>query len=208
MSVRLVVALLPVMAPVIVTLVELATAVVVTLNVALDAPAATVTDAGTVTDALEEVRVTTWPPVGAAPFRVTVPVRVVPLPPSIVEAERLRVETFVVMPSTWLTRPARFRAPQPVAVSHPATAVLVEPLGSVPLLPEVTSKNTEEEPLYEYNRSLIRPNRCLPAELALRPPLAIICCSAIARDAAIVGVAALVPPNPPYMPEVLIVPQL
>ncbi len=50
------------------------TAVVVTVNVAEVAPAATVTEAGTVALALFEVRLTRNPPAGATAFRVTVPV--------------------------------------------------------------------------------------------------------------------------------------
>ena len=56
-----------------------ATGVVVTVNVALVAPAATVTLAGTVAaDVLLLVSVTAAPPAGAAPFKVTVPVDEVP----------------------------------------------------------------------------------------------------------------------------------
>jgi hypothetical protein len=51
----------------------------VTVNVALVAPAATVTDDGTLAaEALPLVRLTTTPPVPAAPLRVTVPVLVDP----------------------------------------------------------------------------------------------------------------------------------
>ena len=50
----------------------------VTVNVALVAPAATVTLAGVVEDALLSDRVTTAPPVGARPFNVTVPVEELP----------------------------------------------------------------------------------------------------------------------------------
>jgi hypothetical protein len=56
----------------------LATAVVVTENVAVVCPAATVTLDGTRAAALLLERLTTAPPVGAAPFRVTVPVADVP----------------------------------------------------------------------------------------------------------------------------------
>jgi len=55
------------------------TTLVVTVNVAEVFPAATVTLVGTVAaDVLLLVRVTTAPPVGAAPLRVTVPVEGLP----------------------------------------------------------------------------------------------------------------------------------
>jgi hypothetical protein len=59
---------------VIVTGVDVVTALVLTLNVALLAPAATVTLAGTVAEALLLERFTTALPLGAGPLRVTVPV--------------------------------------------------------------------------------------------------------------------------------------
>jgi hypothetical protein len=65
----------PPAAAVIVTLVEIATVSVEIVNVAEAAPAVTVTDAGTVAAAVfDEVSVTTAPPAGAGPSRVTVPV--------------------------------------------------------------------------------------------------------------------------------------
>jgi hypothetical protein len=51
-----------------------ATPVVVTVNVPVVDPAATVIVAGTVAAALPEVKLTASPPVGAGPLRVTVPV--------------------------------------------------------------------------------------------------------------------------------------
>ena len=51
-----------------------ATGCVLTVNVAVVAPAATVTEAGTPAAGLLVESVTTAPPAGAAPFRVTVPV--------------------------------------------------------------------------------------------------------------------------------------
>jgi len=58
-----------------VTGVDVVTALVVTVNVALLAPAATVTLAGTVAvDVLLLVRVTAAPPAGAGPLSVTVPI--------------------------------------------------------------------------------------------------------------------------------------
>jgi hypothetical protein len=50
-----------------------ATATVDTLNVAVVAPAATVTEAGTVADGSLDERETDWPPVAAGPLMVTVP---------------------------------------------------------------------------------------------------------------------------------------
>ena len=63
----------------IVTPVFVATAEVLTLNVALEAPAATVTLAGTeTTDVFALLSVTTAPPLGAPPVNVIVPCDVVP----------------------------------------------------------------------------------------------------------------------------------
>jgi hypothetical protein len=55
------------------TFVDVATALVVTLNVALAAPAATVTLAGTDATGLLLESATCAPPAGAGPFRVTLP---------------------------------------------------------------------------------------------------------------------------------------
>jgi len=57
-----------------VTGVEAVTALVVTMNVAVLAPAATVTLAGTLAAALSLEIITCAPPVGAGPLSVTVPV--------------------------------------------------------------------------------------------------------------------------------------
>ena len=58
-----------------VTGVDVVTALVLTVNVALLAPAATVTLAGTVAAAvLSLIRETAAPPLGAGPLRVTVPI--------------------------------------------------------------------------------------------------------------------------------------
>jgi len=72
-------ALLPVPAvAVIVTGVEAETGVVATVNVAVDDPAGTVTDCGTVALGLLELRATVRPPVPAATGKVTVPVEEIP----------------------------------------------------------------------------------------------------------------------------------
>jgi hypothetical protein len=75
---------------VIVTGVSAATGLVVTVNVAVVAPAATVTFAGNwAAAALLLVRLTTVPPAGAGPLSVTVPV--VAPPPSTVAGLKLTV---------------------------------------------------------------------------------------------------------------------
>ena len=69
----------------IVTGVDAVTALVLTVNVALLAPAATVTLAGTVAvDVLLLDRETATPPLGAGPLSVTVPVEVCPPPVTLV----------------------------------------------------------------------------------------------------------------------------
>ena len=55
-----------------------ATAVVVAVNVTVEVPAATVTEAGTATLVELDLRLTTAPPTDAAPVNVTVPVEEVP----------------------------------------------------------------------------------------------------------------------------------
>jgi hypothetical protein len=67
------------------------TAVVVTVKVAVVAPAATVTLAGTVADALLLDKLTAAPPVGAALLSVTVPVELEP--PVTAAGFKLREET-------------------------------------------------------------------------------------------------------------------
>lgn len=62
----------------IVAVVTALTGVVLTVNVTEVEPAGTVTEAGTVALVELEDRLTTVPPVPAAPFRVTVPVELVP----------------------------------------------------------------------------------------------------------------------------------
>ena len=59
-----------------------------TVNVAVVAPAATVTDAGTVALVELELKVTAMPPEGAAPLSVTVPVELVPPRTDVGETER------------------------------------------------------------------------------------------------------------------------
>lgn len=74
LTVSVVVLVTPLLAAEIVTLVEAATGIVVTVKVAVLTPAATVTVAGTLAAALLLESVMTLPPEGALPVRVTVPV--------------------------------------------------------------------------------------------------------------------------------------
>jgi len=73
LMVRVAVWLTPLKLPVIVAVVVAETAVVVTVKVPVVAPAATVTDAGTVALVLLEDNATEVPPLGAGPLKVTVP---------------------------------------------------------------------------------------------------------------------------------------
>ena len=92
---------------VIVTAVTAVTVVVVTLNVAVVDPAATVTLAGTVAAALLDASVTTIPPTGAADVNVTVPVLAVP-PVTDVGFNATVLSTGAVIPrdADWLTPPS------------------------------------------------------------------------------------------------------
>jgi hypothetical protein len=100
-------------------------------NVATVAPAATVTVAGTVAaDVFEEVRVTTWPPVGAAFARVAVPVPVAP--PKKLVAEVVSVTEFAacrVKVAVWVT-PVRIA----VIVDVDAVGLAVVVIANVPVV--------------------------------------------------------------------------
>lgn len=108
---------------VIVLAVFAATAVVVTVNVAVVAPAATVTEAGTVAAALLDVSVTTRPPAGAADDKVTVPV--LDAPP----ATDVGFNVTDVSVGAVIVRLAVWETPESVAVivadAFAATAVVV-----------------------------------------------------------------------------------
>jgi hypothetical protein len=111
------------MTPVIVSDLAAVTAVVLAVNVAVDAPARTVTVAGTVADESLDVRLTVVPAVGAGPVRVTVPVEEVP--PVTVAGFRLTplsVAAWTVRVTVWLL-PAK--VPVIVTAVFAATAVVV-----------------------------------------------------------------------------------
>ena len=73
------------------------TAVVETVKVAVELPAATVTVAGTVALARLEVSETEIPPVGADPLRVTVPVELVPPITVFGESETVEIATGLIV---------------------------------------------------------------------------------------------------------------
>jgi hypothetical protein len=108
---------------VIVDAVFAATAVVVTVNVAVVAPTATVTLTGTVADALLDASVTTKPPAGAAADNVTVPVLETP------PATDVGFNVIDVSVGAVIVRLAVWELPDSVAVivadAFAATAVVV-----------------------------------------------------------------------------------
>ena len=83
--------------PEIVAVVSAVTALVVTVKLALMAPAGTVTLAGTVTAGESSESVTTNPPVGAMEFKFTVPCR--ELPPCTLVGFTLTVESDGAVPA-------------------------------------------------------------------------------------------------------------
>jgi hypothetical protein len=111
------------------------TAVVETVNVAEVAPAAILTEAGTVAaDVFELVRVTTAPPDGAADESVTVPV--LDKPPTTEVGESVRDESPF---SICACQPLKMIGPQPESVSQPGPALETTPFGRFPFVPEVMS---------------------------------------------------------------------
>ena len=120
---------------------------VLTVKVAEVFPELTVMVEGTVAAELFDVSATVMPPTGAAAVRVTVPT--VDVPPNTDVGENVTVEGPPLWAKTLLTNPEKITGPHPVTVSHPATAFDGFLFGSVPLLPEMTSKNTVASPLNE-----------------------------------------------------------
>jgi hypothetical protein len=107
---------------VIVSVLFVPTAVVETVKVPVVAPAATVTVAGTVADGSLEDKATERPPVGAAPFSVTVPLEDVP-PLTVVGFRASFVAT-----GGWTVNAAETGVPLLVAVIFP---VVLDPTGVV-----------------------------------------------------------------------------
>jgi hypothetical protein len=135
LTVSVAVAEVPPEAAVIVAEAAVATAVVVIVNVPEVAPAATVTLAGGTALALLEDKVTTSPPVGAGPVKVTVPVEDVPPTTDVGETVRL-VGTGGVIVSTFVTD-----VPPAVAVMVAAVEVptgVVETVKFPPTVPAGT----------------------------------------------------------------------
>ena len=96
---------------------------VVIANVAVVAPAATVTLAGTVADALLDASVTTRPPAGAADDSVTVPVLDTPPATDVgFKVTELSVAAVIVRLAVWETPES---VPVIVAFTFAATAVVV-----------------------------------------------------------------------------------
>lgn len=128
------------------------------MNVAVEAPDGTVTDAGTVpTWRFEDCRATVNPPVGAGPERVTVPVDGVP-PITLVGLKVTPVKTGAVIVRTAVAE-APFAVAVMVEVASEATptvvtvkVVLVAPAGTV------TDPGTVAAPVFELCRVTIVPD--------------------------------------------------
>ena len=115
--------LTPLRLPVMVAVAVAETAVVVTVKVPVVAPAATVTDAGTVALVLLEDKATDVPPLGAGPLKVTVPVE--GLPPMTDVGLSLRLNSpggLMVRVAVWFTP---LKLPVIVALVVAETAVVV-----------------------------------------------------------------------------------
>ena len=126
--------------------VEVVVPAVATEKVAVVCPAATVTVVGTVADSPLVDKLSMVPPVGAGELSVTVPVAGVP--PTTDVGEMVNpIGTGIERNLS--TKPVKFGAPHPEAVSHPGPALELLPSGSVPLFPVTTSKKIVGSPLYE-----------------------------------------------------------
>ena len=128
--------LVPARVAVIVAVVALETDVVLTVKVAVVAPAATVTVAGTVALVVLDERLTAVPPVPAGPLRVTVPVELLPPETVVGVSETLESAAGVTVRVAVCDVPARV----PVIVTEVLVAtpvvvivnvVVVEPEGTV-----------------------------------------------------------------------------
>ena len=156
-TVRVAVWVTPEKTPEIVTGVEDPTPSVVTVNVFVEVPAATVTDAGTVAALVtEEERVTTTPPAGAGPVSVTVPVEL--LPPTTLAGATLtadRAAGVTVRPAVWVAPTAT-----PVIVTDVEDATAREVTVNVAVVaPEatVTLAGTVAAAVFEEDRVTTTP---------------------------------------------------
>lgn len=131
----------PLRLPLIVAEVLLVTVEVLTVNVAEVAPDGTVTLAGTFAYPLLEARVTTAPPVPAAPFNVTVPVAVFPPTTEVGATVRLESAGADIVRDAVLLKPAN--VPVMVAVTVDVTDVVeIENVAEVAPAATVTDAGT------------------------------------------------------------------
>ena len=119
-----------------------------TAKVAEVEPAGTTTDAGTTALARFDVRVTTAPPAGAGPVKVTVPVEVAP--PATLVGDTLIVDSFEAATSRVLVFVVEPNVAEMVTVSFDACALVailnvavVLPAGTVTVAGSVTSEALE-----------------------------------------------------------------
>lgn len=148
LTVSAVVLVIPFAIPEIVAATSLGVGVVVTLNVAVVAAAATVTLGGTTADTLSLERATRKPPTGAAEVRVTVPVDGEP-PATVVGLTEMRVNTGgLIVRVAVLTAPAVAvivaLVTVPTATVVTVNAAVVAPWSTVMLVGAVAAALSEE----------------------------------------------------------------
>ena len=130
---------------VIVAVSELATPLVVIVNVCDVDPAAAVMVDGTVALELLEANVIELPPVGTGPPKFTVPIAL--LPPTTVVG-LIVTDVIVTTFSIFAMKPVQMTGPHPDAKSQPTCGVAATEFGRGPILvPVVMSKKIEESPL-------------------------------------------------------------
>lgn len=164
-------------AAVTVAVVFAATIDVVTVNVPLVAPAATVTLAGTCADALFDEVVTEKPPAGAGPVRVSVPV--LDAPPVTCVGFSASVLSFGAwITSGWLAELAAKLAVMDAVTSAGVAVVETVKVAVVEPAATVTDAGAVALPLFEARVTLIPPVGALPLRVTvpveLLPPITVV----------------------------------
>lgn len=198
LSVRVVFAV-PFIVAVIVTAVALPTAVVVSVKFADAAPASTVTLAGVVAAELLSDKVTTIPPVGAGPVKVTVPVEDVPPVTLAGFIDTVEIAGALTVSAAVLLTPLNEAVIVAVVVAATAVVFTVKFAVEAPAA-TVTLAGTVAEPLLLERVTTVPPAGANPVRVTVPvddvPPVTLVGFSATLESAAglIVRVAVCVPP--------------